>query len=799
MRVRSLVLRLGLMVSMIAVLPFAHAEEGKLRLRVVDAQTQRPLGDGQVTLVPRQGESRELRIADDGSVQTGGLAAGLYEVLVSRTGYQTARLPSVRVVDDKTTSLRVVLQVQRQNVEEVLVLGTSIGESLLTSVGTSQVDREALRSAAGSGGDVLRALDGLPGVFSDGEFSSFNVRGAGPRDNLILVDGIPFDKVVHFSESFGEADEVDGGGRYSVFAPNLIGSAEFQPGGWSSAYGGKAGSLLKLEVAEGNPDSAAYSARLDLAGVEVGYDGPSRFHDDTSLLLSARTYNFGWLFEAIGLEDIGTPKLTDIILKTSTQVSPQDKVQFLAIYAPEEYTRDIENVIATDEEEPGVYPDVELARSKTDNALLGLTWSRLLGSNAELVNQIYHRNFDARSRIGEAYPEEFPIGTPADQIRARENLLNIRAEEQETGWQLDLFSDNSLGRLSTGLRVIQLNLRYQTDLTEDWIIYTYDSNDFRPDPDQRYIVLTPEALGSHYEQKEVNYALYLDQEFSAGDWSFRAGARYDRDNFSQENLLSPRAGATWLATDDLRITATLGRYYQAPRIEDRAADDTNNGLENEVVDQLGVGFVYSINDKLDLFVEPYYQDLSNLVVEGDRVNQTYSNSGDGTSYGVDTALTRQFDNGWSADFKYSYNRARTRDRPGEPYTFAEYNRPHAASIGGVWEINQRWKLSARWKWASGKSRDEYVVYENVLGEGESLRYSRETIAENVGRYSGFSSLNFRADYRRSIGRADLIAFIDVINILEAENPGSTDFNERTGKSEVEEGEAFPLLGLIFEW
>lgn len=799
MRVRSFALRFGLMVLTIGVLPYAYADAGKVRLRVVDAQTQRPVADAQVTLIPRQGPTQNLSAAEDGRAQSEGLPSGLYEVLISRPGYQTARLPSVRVVDDKTTSLRVDMTVQRQNVEEVVVVGTAIGADLLSSVGTSLVDREELRSAAGSGGDVLRALDGLPGVFSDGEFSSFNVRGAGPRDNLILVDGIPFEKLVHFSESFGDSEEVDGGGRYSVFAPNLIGSAEFQPGGWSSAYGGKAGSLLKLEVAEGNPDSAAYSARLDLAGVEVGYDGPSRFHDDTSVLLSARTYNFGWLFEAIGEEDIGTPKLTDVILKTSTQVSSQDKVHFLAIYAPEEYTRDMENVIATDEEEPGVYPDVELVRSKTDNALLGLTWSRLIGSDAELVNQIYYRNFDARSRIGEAYPEEFPIGTPADQIRSRENLLNIRAAEKETGWQLDLFSDNSLGRLSTGLRVTQLDLRYQLNLTENWILYTYDSDDFRPDPEQRYIELTPDSLNSRYQQSEVNYALYADQEFSAGDWSFRTGARYDRDNFSQENLLSPRAGATWLATSDLRITATLGRYYQASRIEDRAADAANNALENEVVDQFGVGFAYRINDKLDIFVEPYYQDLSNLVVERDRVNKTYSNSGDGKSYGVDTALTRQFDNGWSANFKYSYNRARTRDRADEPYHFAEDNRPHSASIGGVWEINQRWKLSARWKWASGKPRDEYVIYENVLDDGASLRYSRETIADNTGRYSGYSSFNFRADYRRSLGSADLIAFIDVINLLGAENPSSADFNERTGKNEVEEGETFPLLGLRFEW
>lgn len=356
------------------------------------------------------------------------------------------------------------------------------------------------------------------------------------------------------------------------------------------------------------------------------------------------------------------------------------------------------------------------------------SWSRLIGRDAELVNQIYYRHLNARSRLGEAYPDLVPLDTPADQVPARENLLNSR-----------------------------------------------------------------------YDQTEINYALYVDQEFSAGDWSFRAGARYDRDNFSQENLLSPRAAATWLATNDLRITATIGRYYQAPRIEDRAADGGNNVLENEVVDQFGIGFAYRINNKLDLFIEPYYQDLSNLVAEGDRVNQTYNNSGDGTSYGVDTALTRQFDNGWSADFKYSYNRARTRDSAGEPYTFAEYNRPHAASIGGVWEINQRWKLSARWKWASGRPKDEYAIHENVLGDDEFLRYSRETIANNTGRYSGYSSLNFRADYRRSLGRADVIAFIDVINILEAENPSTAEFNERSGKNEVEEGEAFPLLGLRFEW
>lgn len=793
-----LALPLGLTL-LIGTLPKAYAEAGKVRLQMQDAQTQRPVAGSTVLLIPRQGATQTLTVLEDGRAESAKLPAGLYEIQVSGPGYQTLRIPSVRIADDKTTSLQLDLIAQRQTIEEVLVVGTAIGVDPLSSVGTSRVDREAISSAAGSGGDVLRALDGLPGVFSDGEFSSFNVRGAGPRDNLILVDGIPFDKVVHFSESFGEPDEVEGGGRYSVFAPNVIGSAEFQPGGWNSAYGGKAGSLLKLEVAEGNKDTAAYSARLDLAGVELGYDGPSRFDEDTSVLLSARTYDFGHLFETIGVEDIGSPELTDVILKTSTQLAADDRLQLLAIYAPEQFTRDINNVLASDEDEPGVFKDVELARSKTDNLLLGLTWSHLVGADAELVNKLYYRDYDARSRIGEAYPEESPLGTPAGQIRVRANLLNTRAAEQEAGWYMDFGADNPLGRLSTGLQVTQLDLRYRLTLNEPWKIYTYDSDDFRPNPQQQYLELTPDSINSQYQQSEVNYALYLDQEFVAGNWRWRVGARYDRDNFSQEHLLSPRAAATWQASKDLRVTATLGRYYQAPRIEDRAADAANQRLENEAVDQLGVGFAYSLSNQLDLFVEPYYQDLSNRVVAEDRVNQTFSNSGDGRSYGVDTALTRQFENGWSADIKYSYNQARIRDNKQAPYTLAEYNRPHAASIGSVWEINPRWTLSARWKWASGKPSDDYLIHANVLGDSESLRYSRETLKNNTGRYSGYSSLNFRADYRYRIGRTDLIAFIDIINLLAAENPSNPEFNERSGKNEVEEGEAFPLLGLRFEW
>ncbi|MGV8837321.1 TonB-dependent receptor [Cellvibrio sp.] len=776
-----------------------YADTGKIRLTAIDSSTQRPIPNAAITLRSRAGATTETRANEQGLVQIDALDAGLYTLLINHPDYQSVRLPRVRVLDNKTTPIETKLAGISPGVEELLVVGKTIAGNPLNPAGTSFIDGEALNSAAGSGSDVLRSLDGLPGLFGDGEFSSFTVRGNGPRDNLILVDGIPFDKVVHFSDSFGEQEEIEGGGRYSVFAPNTIATAEFQPGGWNPAYGGRAGSLLKLNVAEGNPDTPSYRTRLDIAGIEIGYDGPSGFHDQTSILFSARDYDFGRLFETIGLDDIGTPKLTDVIFKSTSELGDNDQLSFLAIYAPEEYQRTIDNVLASDEDEPGNYVDVELVDSEADNSLFALTWTRLIGSDGELTNQIYLRNYDERSSTGEAYPDLVETGAPANTIPVRNNILRSEAEEQELGLQTDFEINNTFGRLSSGLRITQVDLAFSLALDDDWIRYTYDQNDYRENPEQKYVVLTPQAVNNHYTQTETNYALYANQEFALDDWSFRAGARYDRDNFSSEDLLSPRVGATWLINSNLRLTTSAGRYFQAPRFNDRASDANNSQLENEVIDQVSIGFVYRWNNDVELLVEPYYQDLHNLVVNGDNVNQTLANTGEGKSFGVDTALTRLFDNGWSASINYSYNDARVRDNPDAKEYDADFNRPHIVSTGGVWEINQRWKLSSRWKWASGKPSDAYIIHNNVLGDAQPLRYSRETIATNTDRYGNYSSLNFRADYLRSFGRTNVIAFIDVINLLGSENPGNSDFNERSGKEEIEDGEAIPIIGLMFEW
>jgi hypothetical protein len=627
---------------------------------------------------------------------------------------------------------------------------------------------------------------------STGDFANFSVRGRGPRDNLIYIDGFPFDRVVHFDQTLGEEEDIGGGGRFSIFAPNSIAGAEFSPGGWSAAYGGRSGSLLKLDVAGGAPTPSA-SLRIDIAGFEVGYEGPSGVRDDTTMYFTARSFDFGRVFDQIDEKDIGQPELTDVVLKTVTRLDEANTLEFLGIFAPEKYTRDLANVLASPD-----FEDVSLVDSEQDLYLVGLTWRRLVGDTGEWVNRLYVRANDKTSSEGEAYPDLVPPGTPAGSIPVRERLLTVTEKETEVGWRSDHTARNRLGQGSVGLHVWRTDVDYSVRLRENLDRFVYRRTDPRP-PGQRYITLTPANIDSVYSASETNYAVYGEQLLQRGAWDLRAGLRYDRDGFSDESLLSPRLALNWRPQADLRFSATAGIFHQSPRLLVRSASPDNFGVGNERIAHFSVGLERDFAANWSLLVEPYYQRLDKLIVDQGRTSGRVTNDGEGTNLGVDVVLSRRFADGWFGNVVYAFNEARLDDNDGLGRYDADFNREHFFSIGGSWEINERWKVGARWKWATARPSDDLVINRDVLGPGRPLRYSKELTRRNALRGDDYHSLNIRVDYRRPVGPVDLVLFVDVINVYGGpEGGGAGEFDPRRGVIIADDGEAFPIIGLIFE-
>jgi hypothetical protein len=781
------------LVLLLATTP-AVADVGAISVEVVDAVTRRPVDGVTITAESRDGDVRSAT-TNNGRALIDSLEDGFFELRAESAGYVTAVEPAVRVLEQRTGRLRFELQPVSDSMDEIVVVARAREADPFGAVSDTFLSRDELRNAPGSGSDVMRALSGLPGVVSNGEFAAFSVRGHGPKSNLIYVDGFPFQQVVHFEQTLGEENEILNGGRYSIFAPNAVAGAEFSPGGWSAEFGGRDASLLQLEVVDGAP-SPVGSLRLDLAGAEVLYEGPSGFHENTSMFLQARRFDFGQLFEIIEEESLGAPVSTDVILKTHTRLDDDEEFEFLAIYAPEEYSRDITHVLAAEEEE-GI-EDVTLQNEDQDLALIGGTWRRMFGNDGEWTNRIYYRESDRLSSEGEAFPDLVPPGTPADLVPVREELLTVKEKDSEFGWRSDVSFGNGLGMFRAGLQLTSNDLDYSTELREDWIRYIYESDDPRP-PGANYIVLQPDEINSIYSASETNYAVYSEQLFDWGNANLRAGIRYDRNGFGDEDLVSPRFGFNYAASPRLRFSATAGIFYESPSNLVRAADPDNFDLESERLTHFSLGFDYRLSDNLDLLVEAYYQDLDNRLVESGRTTGRISNDGEGTNTGVDLVLRRTFDQGWSADFVYSWNRYQVDDNDGRGEYDWDFNREHFVAVGGRWEINDRWQVAARWKYGSGLPTYRYIVHDDVLAPNPPVRYSQERFDLNADRGDAFHSLDVRVDYRRPIGPVDLVLFADVLNVYGGPAGLQPEFNILTGEIVDEEEETLPLLGLIVEY
>lgn len=773
-------------------LPFiTHAAEapGALSIIVKDRLTERPLSNVQITLKERETSAvKQLNTDAQGRIVVTSLDPGLYSISAVKSGFASVTQPSVRVVTRK--NIKIVFQLEEVEVENIVVLGKQVDR--FASASSTYLDRDALRSAVGGGADPLLSLDGLPGLASASEFASFSVRGRGPRDNLLLVDDFPFDKAVHFDATLGEEEDIGGGGRFSIFAPNVIGGAEFSPGGWGPAYGGRAASLLKLDVAEGNPSPSA-SFRYDLAGYEVGYDGPLANSEDATLLVSARRLDFGALFETIEELDIGEPVLRDVIVKSVIPVDQRNTFEVLLMDTHEEYTRDVTHVF----ESPN-FEDAGLQDSVQDSDLYGLTLRSLVGEYSIWTNKIYYRKSDKISSEGEAFPDLVPAGSPASSFPVREDILTIGEGETEIGWRSDFETMNRWGQVSGGVRLTQIELDYHTVLQGNWTRFVYDNDDLRPDADQQFIVLTPEYINASIKQKKMSYAGYIDQVFEVADWDFSTGLRVERDGFADESFASPRFSVNWQPGKQVKYFATAGLFHQSPRYLELAANETNT-LKTEKTTHFSLGLKYFPSNNWSVLTEAYYQNLDDLVVDLDRTNGTFANSGDGTSYGVDIVANGTIREGLYATVTYSYNDAEIDRQDGRGYMAAAFSREHVATLGLTWEISDRWKIAGRYKYLSGRPDDEYVIHADVLGPGQPLRYSKEIIKRNIGRKSGSSLVNVRVDYRRAFGPVDITAFLDVINVTAASSSDEAEFDYRRGVEVKDESEAEPLIGLRLDY
>ena len=165
----------------------------------------------------------------------------------------------------------------RYNGEQPIIMNLKIPESPMT-LPTVEVVGKTIAAAAGSTvitpaqlqnnvgifkNDVVQYVTQLPGVVTvSGISSQYYVRGGGPDENLVLVDGM---QIYNLSHAFGLLSFVD---------PLIVKVADFSVGGFQAEYGGRLSSVFDIQTIDGDKNEFKAKGTLDLISTDALVTGP---------------------------------------------------------------------------------------------------------------------------------------------------------------------------------------------------------------------------------------------------------------------------------------------------------------------------------------------------------------------------------------------------------------------------------------------------------------------------------------------------------------------------------------------
>ncbi len=168
-----------------------------------------------------------------------------------------------------------------KDMKEVVVTSKKDAIQERTQMSTIDLPIETIKSLPAFLGevDVLKALQLLPGVQAGNEGSTgIYVRGGGPDQNLILLDGVP---VYNASHLFG---------FFSVFNADAIRSVELVKGGFPARYGGRLSSIIDINMKEGNKNKLHGEGGIGLIASRLTLEGPIQKGKSSFMISGRRTY-----------------------------------------------------------------------------------------------------------------------------------------------------------------------------------------------------------------------------------------------------------------------------------------------------------------------------------------------------------------------------------------------------------------------------------------------------------------------------------------------------------------------------
>ena len=203
------------------------------------------------------------------------LPAGETELSFSYLGYTTRQY---RLELSKDTLINVLMQDNNQLEEVVIVSDKAEAGITATQMGAQEIPIAQIKNTPSILGeaDVMKTIQLMPGVQAGVEGSAgLYVRGGGPDQNLILLDGVPVYNVDHLF------------GFFSVFTPEAVKKVTLFKSSFPARFGGRLSSVVDVRSNDGDMKKYHGTLSVGLLSSKIQLEGPI-IRNKTSFNISAR-------------------------------------------------------------------------------------------------------------------------------------------------------------------------------------------------------------------------------------------------------------------------------------------------------------------------------------------------------------------------------------------------------------------------------------------------------------------------------------------------------------------------------
>lgn len=609
--------------------------------------------------------------------------------------------------------------------------------------------------------DLMKSLQLLPGVQggSDGS-AGVHVRGGGPDENLIILDGVPVYNVDHLF------------GFFSVFTPEAVKKVDLYKGSFPARYGGRLSSVIDVRTNDGNLQKYKGAVSIGLLSAKAQVEGPI-VKDRTSFNISARRSYLDVLMApfisaASDDETTGGYYFYDLNAKVQHRFSDRDRV-YLSFYKGQDkfYSKFSEHY----NQETNKWD----ASFKWGNTIGSLRWNHVFSS--KLFSDLTLAYTDYNFALGSESSTESRYRAPSSMsVKYLSGIRDIAAY-----WNLHYFASP------------MLELRFGLD---------YVNHRFKP---EAYGV---KATGEDAPSPEVIAALNkANRPIDANDAAAYIESRWHLGRNALLNLglrtsyfgvdgksylsLQPRADLDVRLGDKLSTQLSYAHMEQNVHLLTSAtltlpADlwvPTTGHIRPMTSDQISLGAKYDLGKGWSFGADAYLKFMSNILEYKDGASFIGNSTswerkvemGEGRTYGLELLLMKQTGatTGWIG---YTLARSERRFPDGSinqgnwfPY---KYDRRHHVNIVVTHQLTKRTDISASWELYTGGTITLGAEKQHILIPGSNYVKEAGYVSErNNYRMPMTHRLNVSMNYKRfHRNGAESIWNFSVFNLYNAKNP-----------------------------